>query len=251
MNKETGNIKTWLILGGSSSVARAFARRAAAKGADILLAGRDIDDLERTASDVAIRHAVKAEALSFDAEATRRHDDFMRRIDDIPRPLGVFLLFGTMPEQAEIDADFDLTEKTVKVNYLGAMSILSRLASKLERDASGCVVVMSSVAGDRGRLKNYVYGSAKAGLNVYLQGLRARLARADVSVTTVKAGFIDTDMSFGTPGMFLVATPDACAAACLALGEGGRDVAYFPWFWRYIMLIIRYIPERIFKRMNI
>ena len=96
MNKETGNIKTWLILGGSSSVARAFARRAAAKGADILLAGRDIDDLERTASDVAIRHAVKAEALSFDAEATRRHDDFMRRIDDIPRPLGVFLLFGTM-----------------------------------------------------------------------------------------------------------------------------------------------------------
>ena len=131
------------------------------------------------------------------------------------------------------------------------MSILSRLASKLERDTSGCIVVISSVAGDRGRLKNYVYGSAKAGLNTYLQGLRARLARADVSVTTVKAGFIDTDMSFGTPGMFLVASPDACAATCLELGESGRDVAYFPWFWRYIMLIIRHIPERIFKRMNI
>ena len=251
MSKATGTIKTWLILGGSSSVARAFARRAAAAGADILLAGRDIDDLERTASDVAIRHTVKAEALSFDAEATNRHDDFMRRIDDIPGPLGVFLLFGKMPEQAEIDADFKLAERTVMVNYLGAMSILSRLASKLERDTSGCVVVMSSVAGDRGRLKNYVYGSAKAGLNAYLQGLRARLARADISVTTVKAGFIDTGMSFGTPGMFLVASPDACAAACLALGEGGRDVAYFPWFWRYIMLIIRHIPERIFKRINI
>ena len=251
MIRGTDKIKTWLILGGSSSVARAFARRAAAAGAEILLAGRDIDDLERTASDIAIRHAVKAEALSFDAEATSRHEDFMRRIDDIPGPLGVFLLFGTMPEQVEIDANFELAEKTVMVNYLGAMSILSRLASKLERDTSGCVVVISSVAGDRGRLKNYVYGSAKAGLNAYLQGLRARLARADVSVTTVKAGFIDTDMSFGTPGMFLVASPDACAATCLALGESGRDVAYFPWFWRYIMLIIRHIPERIFKRMNI
>ena len=175
----------------------------------------------------------------------------MRRVNDIPGPLGVFLLFGTMPEQSEIDADFELAKKTVMVNYLGAMSILSRLASKLERDTSGCVIVMSSVSGDRGRRKNYVYGSAKAGLNVYLQGLRARLARADVSVTTVKAGFLATDMSFGIPGMVFGASPNACAAACLALGENGRDVAYFPWFWRYIMLIIRHIPERIFKRINI
>lgn len=251
MTKGTSTIKTWLILGASSSVARAFARRAAAAGANILLAGRDIDDLERTASDIAIRHNVKVEALPFDAEATDKHDLLTQQLEEMPGPLGIFLLFGAMPEQAEIDSDFQLAERTVKVNYLGAISILSRLSPRLERDGAGRVVVMSSVAGDRGRLKNYVYGSAKAGLNAYLQGLRARLARVDVSVTTIKAGFIDTNMSYGTPGMFLVATPDACAAACLSLAEAGRDVAYFPWFWRYIMLIIRHIPERIFKRMNI
>jgi short-subunit dehydrogenase len=107
------------------------------------------------------------------------------------------------------------------------------------------------VAGDRGRLKNYVYGSAKGALNLYLQGLRARLARSGVSVTTVKAGFLDTDMSYGMPGLFLVASPEACARACLDLSAKGRDVAYFPFFWRAIMAIIKAIPERIFKRLSI
>jgi decaprenylphospho-beta-D-erythro-pentofuranosid-2-ulose 2-reductase len=251
MNNQTSQIKTWVILGGSSSVGRAFARRAAVKGADVVLAGRDTEDLARTAQDIMARFDVSATAFPFDADDYDTHEALANALDERQAPFGVFLLFGTMPEQSEIDANFDLAVQTINVNYLGAVSILSRLASRLETDGAGRIVVMSSVAGDRGRLKNYVYGSAKAGLNAYLQGLRARLCRVGVSVTTVKAGFIDTDMTFGAPRLFLVATPDACAEACLTLAEKSRDVAYFPWFWRYIMLIIRHIPEKIFKRMSI
>ena len=243
--------RAWLILGASSSVARAFARAAGARGVDVLLAGRDMEDLQRTAADIAIRTGVRAEALSFDAAAYDSHDAFVEACAGRGQALDVFLLFGTMPEQDEIDQDFDLAKHTIDVNYLGAVSILSRLAPHLERQGQGAVVVLSSVAGDRGRLKNYVYGSAKGALNLYLQGLRARLSRSNVSVTTVKAGFLDTDMTFGLPGMFLVASPAACAEACLRFAEKGREVAYFPFFWWFIMTIIKAIPERIFKRLSI
>lgn len=243
--------RTWLILGGSSSVARAFARQAAAEGADILLAGRDMDDLQRTAADVALRSGRHAEALSFDAEAVDDHERFVADCVARSPRLDVFLLFGAMPDQAAIDADFALAQRTIQVNYLGAVSVLSRLAPHLETQGAGRVVVLSSVAGDRGRPKNYVYGSAKGALNLYLQGLRARLARRNVSVTTVKAGFLDTDMSYGMPGLFLIASPEACARACLKLSAKGREVAYFPVFWWGIMTIIKAIPERIFKRLDI
>jgi decaprenylphospho-beta-D-erythro-pentofuranosid-2-ulose 2-reductase len=251
MSNLNPHTKTWIILGASSSVGRAFARQAAAKGANVILAGRDAEDLARTAQDITARFDVTAISFPFDADDYETHETLINALEERQAPLGIFLLFGTMPEQSKIDADFDLAVQTINVNYLGAVSILSRLATRLETNGSGRIIVMSSVAGDRGRLKNYIYGSAKAGLNTYLQGLRARLCRANVSVTTVKAGFIDTDMTFGAPGLFLVATPDACAEACLTLAEKGRDVVYFPWFWRYIMLIIRHIPEKLFKQMSI
>lgn len=156
-----------------------------------------------------------------------------------------------MPEQDDIDRDFALAARIVNVNYLGALSVLQHLSPVLEAQGAGHVVVLSSVAGDRGRLKNYVYGSAKAGLNTYLQGLRARLCRKGVSVTTVKPGFMDTDMTWGVDGMFLVATPEQCARACLRFAHRGKEVAYFPAFWWLIMMVIRHIPERVFKRLSI
>jgi NAD(P)-dependent dehydrogenase (short-subunit alcohol dehydrogenase family) len=242
----------WLILGGSSSIGRAFAEVVAAAGSDVILAGRDVADLERTAADVAIRTGRRADVLAFDAEAFDSHDEFATAcFGDGARRLNVFVLFGVMPGQDEIDGAFELARRTVHVNYLGAVSILSRLAPHLEAQGGGRVVVLSSVAGDRGRPKNYVYGSAKAGLNAYLQGLRARLWRRGVTVTTVKAGYLDTDMSFGHPGMFLVASPEACAKACLNAAEKGREVIYFPRFWWVVMTIIKAIPERVFKRLDI
>lgn len=243
--------RTWIVLGASSSVGRAFARQVAAQGCDLILAGRDTDDLQRTAADIALRGDGRADVLYFDAAAT---DDHAKFVDDCMRrggPVDAFLLFGAMPEQQAIDRDFALALQTIGVNYVGAVSVLSRLAPHLEAQGGGRVVVLSSVAGDRGRPKNYVYGSAKGALNLYLQGLRARLARSNVSVTTIKAGFLDTDMSYGAPGLFLVASPEACAKACLDLSAKGRDVAYFPMFWWGIMTIIKAIPERIFKRLDI
>lgn len=251
MSVASGQRRTWIVLGASSSVGRAFSRQAAAGGSDVILAGRDTDDLQRTAADVALRGNCRADVVYFDAESTDDHSKF---VDDCMRrggPVDVFLLFGTMPEQQAIDQDFALALQTIGVNYVGAVSVLSRLAPHLEAQGGGRVVVLSSVAGDRGRLKNYVYGSAKGALNLYLQGLRARLARSNVSVTTVKAGFLDTDMSYGMPGLFLVAPPEACAKACLELSAKGREVAYFPRFWWAIMTIIKSIPERIFKRLSI
>lgn len=250
MSAAAGKRRTWVVLGASSSIGRAFARLAAAEGSDIILAGRDADDLQRTAADVALRANCRADVVRFDAAAMDEHAKF---VDDcVARgPLDLFLLFGAMPEQEAIDRDFELALQTIGVNYVGAVSVLSRFAPHLEAQGSGRVVVLSSVAGDRGRLKNYVYGSAKGALNVYLQGLRARLSRSNVSVMTVKAGFLDTDMSYGMPGLFLVASPEACAAACLKLSAKGRNVVYFPIFWWLIMTIIKSIPERIFKRLNI
>jgi len=239
----------WLVLGASSSIARAFARLAAEDGADVILAGRDLEDMERSAADIRTRAGAKVEVRHFDAADRASHPAF---VEALPRRrLNVFLCFGLMYPQEAIERDPSLAEPVIAVNYLGAVSILSRLAPRLADAGGGAVVVLSSVAGDRGRASNYVYGSSKAGLNAYLQGLRARLARHGVTVTTVKPGFLDTAMTFGLPGMFLVASPEACARACLAYAAKGREVAYFPAFWCLIMVIIKAIPERLFKKLRV
>ena len=242
--------RAWLILGGSSAIARAFARVATEAGSDVLLAGRDLEDLERTARDLRIRHGRHVEALAFDATDFASHAAFVDAVHTHARRLDVFLAFGLMPSQAAIDADPDLGLRTIAATYTGAASVLLRLAPVLEAQGDGRVVVLGSVAGDRGRLKNYVYGSAKAGLHAFTQGLRARLFRTGVLVTTVKPGFIDTAMTFGMRTGALMGSPEACARACLRSARRGREVAYYPAVWRLIMLIIRLIPERLMKRLN-
>jgi decaprenylphospho-beta-D-erythro-pentofuranosid-2-ulose 2-reductase len=239
----------WLVLGASSSVARAFARIAAGSGADLILAGRDIADLDRVAADARIRGGGRVDVRAFDAVDRASHDAF---VAELPRrPFNALLAFGLLLPQDAVDRDSALAQQVIAVNYLGAVSVLSRLAPRMAIEGGGAVVVLSSVAGDRGRPSNYVYGSAKAGLNAYLQGLRSSYAAKGVSVTTVKPGFIDTSMTFGMPGMFLVASPEACARACFRFAAGRREVAYFPAFWWLIMAIIKAIPERIFKRLRL
>jgi len=244
---------TWLVLGASSAIARAFARAAAAQGADILLAARDLVDAEATAADIAIRTARRAEAVKFDALDEAAQDELVAWAREFAGSgtLNVFLAFGTMPDQAAIDADPSLVAPTVMANFTAAASLLHRLAPVLEAQGTGAVVALGSVAGDRGRLKNYVYGSAKAGLHAYLQGLRARLVRKGVHVVTLKPGFVDTAMTWGLPGLFLVAPPEAVARAALDAAAKKRDVVYAPAVWWGIMTIIRHIPERIFKKLNI
>ena len=243
----------WLVLGGSSAIAREFARHAARAGDSVILAGRDAEDLALGSSDIAIRGSGATHVLDFDARDHASHAALAARAAELAGelPLSVFLAFGAMPSQAEIDADFAVAWTTLDTNFVGAVSILQAIAPLLEQRRSGRIVVLSSVAGDRGRLKNYVYGAAKAGLTTYLQGLRARLFRVGVPVTTVKPGFVDTAMTWGSPGLFLVASPQSVAAACYAAAQKGREEIYVPFFWWGIMTIIRNIPERIFKRLSI
>jgi len=242
----------WVILGASSAIARAFARLVAGRGDQILLAGRDTDDLESLAKDVAVRGAGSAEVLSFDALATETHADFAAACRQrIAGRMNVFLAFAAMPEQEAIDRDPSLAVHTIAAGFTGAVSVLHHLAPHFEDQHGGLVIALGSVAGDRGRIKNYVYGATKAGLHAYLQGLRARLFRAGATVTTVKPGFVDTAMTFGRPGLFLVAAPEDVARSALQAAEKGRESIYAPFFWTFIMLIIKSIPERIMKRLSI
>jgi len=243
--------ETWLILGASSAIGRAFAREAASRGADIILAGRDQDDLRRTATDINIAHGVSVRAMPFDALDFSRHATIAAELRELPGTLNIALLFGIMPEQAEMDAEPPLALDCIAANFTGAVSFLHYLAPLLEERRAGTIVGFASVAGDRGRLKNYVYGATKAGLATYLAGLRNRLGRVGAHVMTVKPGFVDTAMTFGMPGLFLVASPDYVARVCLDAVAKRRDVVYVPWFWWVIMMIIRAIPERIFKRLSI
>jgi short-subunit dehydrogenase len=243
----------WVVLGASSAIARAFARAAAAAGADIVLAGRDHADLEMSAADLRARYGCGATALEFDAANLPVHGLFLKRVRTAAagRTINLFVAFGVMPPQAEIDGRPELVRTVIDTNFTGAVNLLQEAAPIFEAQGKGRIVIIGSVAGDRGRRKNYVYGSAKAGLAAYAQGLRARLFAAGVTVTTVKPGFVDTAMTFGLPGLFLVAAPEAVARAALAAALKGREEIYTPLFWWGIMAIIRNIPERIFKRLNI
>ena len=243
----------WLVLGASSPLARAFAELVAGAGAGLLLAGRDRTDLQRTAADLRLRHGSSVEVLGFDAldrASQRLLADAARTV--VPEgKLDIFLAFGDMPDQAAMEQDPALAVRAITASFTGAAALLLDLAPLLEAGRQGRVIIVSSVAGDRGRLKNYVYGAAKAGLTTFAAGLRNRLFRAGVTVTTVKPGFLDTGMTWGQPGIFLAATPEGAARTMLAAGLKGRETVYVPGFWALIMLIIRLIPEKIFKRLSI
>ncbi len=243
--------ESWLILGASSAMARAFARALAAEGAALFLAGRDRADLEASAADCLLRGARLAEVLDFDARAPEGFGALVARLGAEEGTINAAVFAGSMPPQAEIDADPALIDGVVRDSFTGPAQVLQAVAALIEVRGAGCVVGTGSVAGDRGRVGNYVYGAAKAGFHTYLAGLRNRLTRAGGHVVTVKPGFVDTAMTWGLPGMFLVATPERVARDILRAVKKRRNVIYTPGFWWLIMLIIRHIPEPIFKRMKI
>ncbi len=243
--------ETVLILGATSAIARATAAAFAARGAALYLASRDLGELRRIAADLHLRHGVEVQYGLFDAEATGSHEAFFNSVvEAMPQLSGVVLAFGYLGDQ-QAARDFCVGEKIIASNFTGAASILSYCASYFEPLKRGFIIGISSVAGDRGRQSNYVYGAAKGALSLYLQGLRNRLYASGVRVITVKPGFVDTAMTYGMPGLFLVATPQSIGERIVrALGKPA-DVVYLPWFWRYIMLIIRHIPEPLFKRLKL
>ncbi len=243
--------QNWLILGASSAIARAFARKVASDGANVFLAGRDMDDLARSAADCATRGAEIAETLTFDARKPAGFARICARLAEADGTLNVAVFVGSMPEQSDIDKTPALVNGTIEDSFTGPARFLQEFAPLMEARHSGCVVGVASVAGDRGRVGNYVYGAAKAGFATYLSGLRNRLTRSGGHVVTVKPGFVDTAMTWGLPGMFLVASPEMVATDILTAVNKKKNVIYTPFFWRWIMLIIRAIPENMFKKMSI
>lgn len=243
--------ETWILLGATSSMARALARALAEQGAAVLLAGRDMAELEALAADCRLRGARLAEAHRFDARDATSFQPVIDRARGEEGRLNAAVFVGSMPDQADIDADPSLVDGTVIDSFTGPARFLQLLAPEIEARSTGTVVGVGSVAGDRGRVGNYVYGAAKAGFATYLSGLRNRLTRAGGHVVTVKPGFVDTAMTWGIEGMFLVAPPEAVARDILKAVQKDRNVLYTPFFWRWIMLIIRLVPEPIFKKLSI
>jgi len=241
-----------LILGATSAIASALAREFAAHKFDLVLGGRDREELSALASDLSLRYRIRAGVLSFDALDTQTHASTLQSfLSGAGNALeGVVVCMGYLGDQAMGQCDWEEARRILETNFPGCVSALNILANHFEPRRAGFICAISSVAGDRGRQSNYLYGAAKAGLSTFLQGLRNRLFHANVKVITVKPGFVDTRMTYGRPGLFLVASPASVAKGIFRAIAKGKDVVYLPWFWRLIMLIVQSIPEAIFKRLR-
>lgn len=241
---------TVLILGATSDMARAIARRYAEAGRPLLLAARDPARLAADVADLSVRHGVAVEALAFDVLDTAGHEAFLDALPGLPDT--VVCTVGLLGSQPDAERDFAAADAVLRTNLLGPVSILGAVANRMQARGSGTIVGISSVAGDRGRASNYVYGAAKAGFTAFLSGLRNRLARRGVHVVTVKPGFVRTRMTEGMklPGP-LTAEADEVARAVLAAEARRRDVVYVRPAWRPIMALIRALPEALFKKTSL
>ena len=239
-----------LILGAHSDIAIAVAHRFAEAGYQIQLAARNINNLAADKSDIELRHQVNVTLHEFDALDTTSHSYFVEQLTILPNI--TVCAVGYMGVQAENEREIKEASLVIRSNYEGPVSILSVLANCFEARGWGCLVGISSVAGERGRASNYVYGSAKAGFTAFLSGLRNRLAKKGVHVVTVLPGFVTTKMTEGMDlPKKLTAQPKEVANAIFNAVQKKQNIIYTRPVWRFIMIIIRNIPEQIFKRLKI
>lgn len=239
-----------LILGAGSDIGRAVAEAFAKRGYAIQLAARRPETLKAARAGLAAGQGGAVSLHAFDALATDGHADFIDALPELPQ-IAVCAV-GLMGDQTDSEQDPQAAALVLRSNFEGPASILAELANRFEARGSGTLVGISSVAGERGRATNYVYGAAKAGFTAFLSGLRNRLAKTGVHVVSVLPGFVNTQMTQGMdlPAK-LTAEPQEVAEKIVAAVEAGRDVIYVRPIWWLIMAIIRNIPERIFKKMKL
>lgn len=241
-----------VIFGATSAIAEATARLFAGKGDRICLVGRRPDRLEEIAADLRVRGAPQVEVVVADLAETGGHRQLVEIAAEKLGGLDTALIaHGSLGDQKACESDWEAAEREVRINFLSAASLMEALAARFEAARTGTIAVISSVAGDRGRQSNYVYGAAKAGLSAWASGLRNRLAPAGVHVVTVKPGFVDTPMTAHVPKGPLFASPEKVAKGIHRAIVRHRDVVYLPWFWAPIMAIVRAVPEAIFKRLRL
>ncbi len=239
--------KSILILGAGSDIARACAHRYAADGYSVRLAARDPAAVSADATDIRLRHSVEVTTHRFDALDTASFAEFVEELPELPDV--VISAVGFMGDQTESQRDPQAAALVLRSNFEGPALFLGLMAERFEARGFGALIGISSVAGDRGRASNYVYGAAKAGFSAFLSGLRNRLSRTAVKVITVKPGFVATKMTEGMDlNPRLTATPDAVAEAIFNGQNKGRNVIYVKPIWWLVMSIICALPEMIFKK---
>jgi decaprenylphospho-beta-D-erythro-pentofuranosid-2-ulose 2-reductase len=238
---------TVLLLGASSDIGYAIAEKFAAHQFGVQLAGRSLPHLQTLQSDLNIRFNVPVSIHSFDAVSFSTHHSFYEQLN--PKPDITICAFGYMEDNEKAFADWAITENIIHTNYTGAVSILNIIAADYASRKTGIIAGISSVAGERGRQGNFIYGSAKAGFTAYLSGLRNRFYPDGVHVLTVLPGFVKTKMTAGLslPAK-LTATPEQVAVDVFKAIQKKKNIIYTKWFWKWIMLIIKNIPESIFKK---
>jgi NAD(P)-dependent dehydrogenase (short-subunit alcohol dehydrogenase family) len=242
-----------LVVGASSGMGEALARRLASEGTRVAMVARRATDLQRIMDDINSAAGEKrAVAIAHDVRAVDEVPDLFQ---EIARELGgldlVIFAAGVMPEVAPDEFDTAKDREMLDVNLLGAVAWLNQAADRFARLGRGTIVGIGSVAGDRGRAPNPVYCTSKAGLHAYLEALRNRLARLGVRVVTIKPGFVDTAMTRGKDGLFWLISADEAAETILRQAEKGAVSAYVPARWRWLMLVVRSIPSFIFTRLGI
>ena len=241
-----------LIFGATSAVAQSLAKLHAQAGDPLLLVARNQNQLESIAADLRARSTQSVRCINSDLALLDQHpalmQDIAEQFDNISK---YYFFYGVLPDQKACEGEWDLAYEALNTNFISKASLLTHVANKVEKETNRSLVVISSVAGDRGRQSNYVYGASKGALSIFVQGLRNRLQKANCCVTTIKPGFIDTPMTKDFDKSFLWASPEAVANDIYNASMKGRDIVYSPWFWRYIMIIIKCIPESLFKKLSL
>lgn len=242
--------KNILLLGANSDIATAIGREFASKGSNIFLASRNIKNMEAETRHLELLYKVKSKFFYFDASDFDSHNNFLNSIDE--NIDGVVICFGNMPIQEDAQKNFELTKECLEVNYVGAVSILEILARYFIKKKNGWIVGVSSVAGDRGRGSNYIYGSSKAALTTYLQGLNHRLSSHNIHVMLVKPGFVETKLTaeLDLPSILTASKEEVAKNIFKALSKQKNEIYIRP-IWRFIMILIKLLPYWIFKRSNL
>lgn len=241
-----------LIVGATSAIAAETARVFAASGAWLFLTGRDSAKLAAVADDLRVRGAAKVASAILDVTDVARHEPVVAEAAlALERVDAVLIAHGVLPDQRRCQESVADVLRALEVNFNATVALLTVLANRLEAQGHGCLAVITSVAGDRGRGSNYVYGSAKGGLHVFLQGLHNRLHRAGVTVVEIKPGFVDTPMTAHLKKNLLFAGPRRVGRAVHRAIARERETVYVPWFWRPVTMALKLMPERLFKRMKL
>ena len=227
-------------------------RQLAGPNTRFMLVARNRDRLTAVAQDLHTRGALEVNTWVMDLDDTAAHVEMLTSAAERLQRIDLALIaHGVLGDQQAAEADFEAAAAVLHTNFISAVSLLTWLGNYFQAQRGGTLAVISSVAGDRGRKSNYVYGASKAALNVFLEGLRNRIDRDGVQVLTIKPGFVATPMTAHVARNALFASPQQVARGICKAIEQRRDVAYVPWFWALIMLLVRTIPSRFFKKMNL